>query len=187
MDCLFAEPLSRRIAKRDEDRHNHDLRGHKRRLGLRRHHRFEGRHLLEELKYQDGTIKVEGNGGADHVGPPAAAGELAAVARENRYRQHHQRYGTDYVGRLKPLEGKEEPSDARQYGRDQKERRPAIKPFRGEQPERDHQPRQNPYQAYRDVDEVNVVIPKIMMCLLSESADVTTIAAQISSTPAQRR
>src|SRR6202521_6242304 len=83
---LLVELLRRGNGKHHEKHQNNQLRHLKRRLGLRRSQRFQGRNLIIELRDQDEHIQVEGNHGGDHVGPPPAAGKVTPVARKHRHR-----------------------------------------------------------------------------------------------------
>src|SRR5258708_12418410 len=66
-NCWLAKSSHCQDAKHDEDRHNHNLRDLKRRLGLRRRQRVECGHLFEELHDQYKNIQVEADHAADHV------------------------------------------------------------------------------------------------------------------------
>src|SRR5208282_1796657 len=124
---LLAETIRRSNAKRDRER----------RLRPLRCQRVKGWHLLEELHDQYENVQVESNHGCNHVGSPPAASEVAAITREDRDRQHHQRYDADSNARRKSIVREQEPRDARRYRRGQKERRPAVESFTSNQPEYD--------------------------------------------------
>ncbi len=53
-------------SKYDEEHQKDELRDQKGRLGLRRHHHLQRRHLLESLHDQDKHIQIEGNHRGHH-------------------------------------------------------------------------------------------------------------------------
>ncbi len=95
---------------------------------------------------------------------------MKRVAREDRKRQHHERYDANPMGRQKVVDRKEEPGRARRHRARQKKRSPAVEPFPGEQADRTTNPEKIPTRLNTTCTEVNVdiVMPKIMMRVLSD-------------------
>src|SRR5712664_4656226 len=80
----------------------------------------------------------------DNKNPAPAASETKTIARQDRDRQDDQRQNADPVRRQKLMKREEEASHARGGRGRQKERSPAVEPFRSEQSVHDDKARTDP-------------------------------------------
>src|SRR5256885_7487008 len=140
-------------AEHDEQRQYSELRELERRFGLCWRNFFECRNFHESLHNSDEDVEIEGNYGADDEDFSPGAGKMTGVARVDRNRQHYQRQDAYSVGGHKVVNGKKEPGHARRHGGRQKQCRPAVEPFPGEEPEQDNESREYSHQTYCYVDQ----------------------------------
>src|SRR5438874_2014537 len=116
-------------AKHDENSEHDALRDQERRLGLRRRQRCEERQLLERLDDPDEYIQIESYRCSDYIDPAPVSRQVTGIEREERDRQHDQRYRADDMRRQNAIARKEVPGHTRQNRGGEKKPRPTIEAF----------------------------------------------------------
>jgi hypothetical protein len=84
--------------------------------------------LQEKLDHEDEDVEVLRDHRGVDVDAAPAAGHVLAVERKESDREQAERQDPHFVGGQQVIEGEAEAGDARQNGRDQKERVPAAEP-----------------------------------------------------------
>src|ERR1700674_953526 len=140
-------------AQRDENSEHDALRDQEWRLGLCRRQRCQERQLLERLDDPDEYIQIEGYRGSEHIDPAPVSRQVTGIEREERDRQHDQRYGADDMRRQNVIARKEVPGHTRQNRGREKKPSPTIKAFGAEHTEQDDEAGDDAHQTQDNVNQ----------------------------------